>query len=70
MELFAIDLRKIYFQNVKLKVKENLGSYHVSFKKAKSVSGYKITKRDKQSLVLKDGDVEVLMRINKFANKK
>ncbi len=70
LELFAIDLRKIYFQNAKLKVKENLGSYHVSFKKAKSVSGYKITKRDKQSLVLKDGDVEILMRINKVANKK
>ena len=69
-ELFAIDLGKIYFQNSKLNVKENLGSYHVSFKKGKHLDGYKITKPEKQSLVLKDGDIEVLMYLKKVANKK
>ena len=62
-ELFIIDFKKVYFQTSKVKVKEKLGTFHVSFKESTSIDGFKIIKYDNQAVVWKKGNKEIQLEI-------
>ncbi len=62
-ELFILDFKKMYFQNTKVKVKEKLGSFHVSFKESTPTEGFKITKYDNQAIAWKKGNKEIQLEI-------